>query len=335
MIGGLHAGPAYDKTDFFARVNQALDDMQAVGTVRADTLVDVTADRVGLKALGWMKEIQAARRSDIDLRCAAYSPFGFQDSEPERWELMVEGARRADFVAALPEADDVREYPDHIGFMEHCRRYLELAQELGVPLHVHTDQCNEASEDGTERLLEAIRRYGAPKSPDGTPMVWAVHAISPSTYEERRFQALLEDMLECNLGVITCPSAALGMRMIRPVLSPTYNSIPRVLEMLAAGVQVRMGSDNVADICSPSTTTNLYDEAFVLSAALRFYHPQILARLLCGQALTASERDFVRHHLERNQVEIDKYLRAHRPDLARGAAANERVAASPRLDGIC
>lgn len=308
LIGGLHSGPAYDPAAFRARVHAFIDDLVAVNTVRADTLVDVTADGVGLQALEWMQEIKRERAGEIDLRLGAYTPFGFDDAEPARWEMMVEGARRSDFIAALPEADDIRDYPTHIGFYEHCRRTLMLARELGKPLHVHTDQRNEPSECGTEELIRAMREFGAPTSADGSPMVWAVHLISPSTYDEARFNRMVEGMVECNLGLITCPSAAIGMRMYRPIMTPTYNSIPRVLEMLAAGVHVRMGSDNIADICSPSTTADLVDEVFVLSAAIRFYNPEILAKLAAGHRLDQQERQIIIDHLDKNRMEIEAFL---------------------------
>ena len=282
--------------------------MVAVHTVRADTMVDCTADRVALSALETLAGVKRAREREIDFRLGAYSPFGFRDDEPERWEVMVEGARRADFIGCLPEADDLADYPGHIGFGEHLRRILELGRDLGKMIHVHTDQRNEPREDGTEQLVDAVRRYGAPRSPDGEPMVWAVHMISPSTYDDARFGRLVEGLLECNIGVISCPSAAIGMRQLRPVMTPTYNSIPRILELLSAGVHVRLGSDNIDDILSPSTTADLTDEVFVLSAALRFYHPGILAKLAAGKRLDADDRAFLRDHLESDAREIAKIL---------------------------
>ncbi len=308
LITNLHQGRAYTHEDFHRRVNSFLDEMVACNTVRADTLVDVTADGLGLTALKWMQQIKKERAGKIDLRLGTYSPFGFDDADPVRWDLMVEGAKHADFLAALPEADDADEYPSHIGFYEHCKRMLLLAKEHGKMLHVHTDQRNEPSEDGTEQLVEAMREVGGPVSPDGEPMVWAVHLISPSTYDDARFDRLVQGMLECNIGMVTCPSAALGMRQFRPLMTPTYNSIPRVLEMLAAGVHVRVGSDNISDICSPSTTADLIDEIYVLSAAVRFYHPDILGRLAAGKKLDDKQRAFVSDHLAKNKLEIEKFL---------------------------
>jgi hypothetical protein len=312
LIGTLHDGPAFEREDMMRRVNACLDVMVSVNTVRADTMVDVTADGVGLSALEILEEIKHARADEIDLQLGAYSPLGFKDSEPERWELMVEGAERADFIGCLPEADDVHDYPDHIGFYEHCRRFLELSKGLNKLLHVHTDQRNEPSEDGTEQLIQAVSEFGAPRAPDGQPMVWAVHMISPSTYDDGRFEKLLTGLVSNNIGVICCPSAALGMRQLRPLQSPTANSIPRVLELIAGGAHVRLGSDNIADLLSPSTTPDLLDEIFVLTAALRFYHPDVLARLAAGQPLSDAERTLVQEHLRENDLEIDNMLRGQR-----------------------
>lgn len=308
IVGDLHKGKAYEFDDLNDRVNAYLDYMISVNTTRADTLVDVTADRVGLSAMQVMLDIKKQKAGKIELMVGSYSPLGFTDSEPQRWDLFVEGAKQADFIAALPEADDQHEYPTHIGFYEHCKRTLLLAKELNKPIHVHVDQRNEPSEDGTEQLIKAVREFGAPASENGEPMVWAIHLISPTTYDEARFKKMLDGMVECNIGIVSCPSAAIGMRQLRPLLTPTDNSIPRILEMLAAGVHVRLGSDNIADICSPSTTANLIDEVFVLSAAIRFYHPEILAKLAAGIRIGDADMEYIKEHLRKNELEIAKIM---------------------------
>lgn len=310
LIGAIHAGPAYRADDLAARAGETLDVMVAAGTTRVDSMVDVTDDDVGLSAIATLGQVRDSRRGEIDLRLGAYTPLGFTDAEPGRWRVYEEGARLADFLGCLPEADDRRDYPDHIGFEEHLVRMLDLARRLNLLLHVHVDQRNLASDDGTERLIEVVRREGGPTSADGEPMIWAVHMISPSTYAEPRHRQLIDGLLECNIGVISCPSAALGMRQLRPVASPTYNSIPRILELLAAGVHVRLGSDNIADMLSPSTTADLMDELFVLTAAIRYYQIDVLARLAAGQKLTADERAIVGEHLRKNDVEIARVLDA-------------------------
>ncbi|MBL9114882.1 MAG: hypothetical protein JNJ83_07715 [Verrucomicrobiaceae bacterium] len=310
LIYEVHRGPAYDQDDLTARVSAHLQVMQDVNTRRVDTLADVTADRVGLTALQTMLQIKKDWADKIDLRVACYSPLGFPADEPERWELFQEGTKLADFISALPESDELSEYPGHIGFEEHCRRMLALSAEHGKMIHVHTDQRNEPGESGTERLLEVMRQEGHGQSMTEEPRVWVVHMVSPATYDEARHQRLMENMLELGVGLISCPSAAIGMRQLRPLMTPTTNSIPRVLEMIAAGIPVRLGSDNISDMCSPSTTADLTDEVFTLSAAIRYYNPELLASLACGVMPTPAQVQAVKDHLANNDKQIFSVISA-------------------------
>lgn len=306
LISLVHSVSAYRPDEISARARQSLDVMIAVNTRRADTVVDVTDDGVGLSALQTMLSLAEDVREDIDLRAAVYSPLGFRDDEPRRWALFEQGAEIADFIGCLPERDDRHDYPDHIGYEECCERMIDLAKRSGKFLHVHTDQINTPAERGTERLLEVLRGHGALADRDGAPLVWAIHAVSPSTYDEDRWQRLVAALKDLNVGIVCCPSGALGMRQLRGIPTPTYNSIARVLDLCAAGIPVRLASDNVADMLSPSTTADLTDEVFLLSACLRFYDVEILSRLACGQPLGEEEIASLKMHLEENDVEMAK-----------------------------
>lgn len=307
LINEIHANSAYDEANLRHRVNECLDTMVEVNTYRADTMVDVTADNVGLSAIQVLNEIKQQRKTEIDVRLAAYSPLGFIDKEPNRWDIFEQGVKQADFIGSLPEADDTDDYPSHIGFVEHCMRMIDLSRRYDKDVHVHTDQRNEPSETGTERLIEVMKNNPLSRKDSDEPIIWAVHMISPSTYDERRFDRMINGLIDCNIGVVVCPSAALGMRQLRTINTPTYNSIPRVLELLAAGVHVRLASDNIADILSPSTTADLIDEVYILSAALRFYHTGILAKLASGVSLNKDDRKIIKSHLKSNQAAIDTF----------------------------
>jgi hypothetical protein len=143
-------------------------------------------------------------------------------------------------------------------------------------------------------------------------MVWLIHVISPSTYDEERFSKLLDSMVEHRIGVICCPSAAISMRQYRPILTPTFNSIARILDFLAAGVPVRVGSDNICDITSPAGTADMLDELFVLCNAIRFYDVDILAKLGAGRELVPAEMARVREHLKRDEAEVQRVVEAYR-----------------------
>lgn len=293
LTGDLHRGPAYERDDLKRRITENLDYMIECGTIRADSFIDVSCDNVGLTALEVALEVKNERKDKIDFRLGAYPIFGFKDSEPQRWELFVEASKKADYLGCLPERDDRQYHPNHIGFDEHFKRTLQLAIELGKPIHYHVDQANDPRENGTETLVQAMRWIGAPKIDSDEPSVWAVHVISPSAYDEARFNELVDGLQEYNIGIISCPTSALSMRQLRQVLTPTHNSVARVLDFMAAEIPLRIGSDNIADVFLPSTTANLYDELLVLSNAIRFYNPDILAKLGSGSKLTDMDRALV------------------------------------------
>ena len=192
-----------------------------------------------------------------------------------------------------------------------------MSQELKKSIHVHVDQRNDPREDGTERIIRAVNQLCVSVDRALEPMIWLVHVISPSTYDEARFQATLDALLELNLGVICCPSAALSMRQLRPIATPTYNSIARLLEMLAAGIHVRLGSDNICDITSPAGTCDLLNEIFVLSNALRYYDVDILASLAAGLRLNGAQRDRVRAHLATDAIEVARAIEKHQSGFVR------------------
>lgn len=297
VIPLVHASDLYRPDVLKDRTAGYLDLMADLGTSRADTVVDCTTDRVGTSAIEALLALKAEFGGRIDFRVGAYSPLGFRDDEPQRWRLVSDAAHVADFVGLLPERDDRSLYPDHIGFEESVRRGIALARDLDKPIHIHVDQANHAHESGAEAIVEIVRRSDPSAADREEPLVWLVHLISPSRYDEPRFQALLAKIKALNIGVIVCPSAAISMRQYRVLTSPTSNSIARVLELLAAGVPVRIGSDNICDITSPMGTADLTDELFVLANAVRFYDIGILAKLGAGRLLTDDERARIQEHL--------------------------------------
>jgi cytosine/creatinine deaminase len=299
LTGNLHLGPAYEKSSLLERMEEQLDLMISVGTKRADSFIDVSPD-IGFVALDAALELKEKKKNQIDFRIGAYPIFGFRDDLPQRWEIFLEGAKRADYIGTLPERDDKKDHPNHVGFIEHFKRTLKLACELKKPIHYHVDQTNNPAENGTETLVDAVKWLDVPKI-DKHPSVWAVHSISSSAYDEKRFQILLDNLSEYNIGVICCPSAAISMRQLRPINAPTHNSIARILEMLAKEIPVRIGSDNVADIFLPSTTSNLYDEIFMLSNSVRFYNTSIMTKLATGKELNDVDREMIERSLAQDK----------------------------------
>lgn len=319
----LHEGKAYqDIADFEKRVRRQIEIRRKSGVGRLDTCIDTTPD-IGLEpfnvALRLRDEYQ---RSGFTLKIGAYALWGFKDPDAnsDRLDVFYEASKKADFLCGLPERDVERaDGVKRVGFEGHIRIVLQRAIELGIPAHFHVDQANDPREDGTERLISSVRAIRSREADATEPMVWAVHVISPSSYPEERFWQLVSDLRELRIGVICCPRAAISMRQLRCLSSPTHNCIARVPEMLLGGVQVRIGSDNVSDVFVPDGNGDLVRaEIPTFANALRFYPSEVLFRLAAGHPLNESDRELVRSVVGENYVSLkSRYLRDRQEEASK------------------
>ena len=290
LTGDLHTGPAYRTDDLRKRMSRLLGSMYRDFDVREVwSAIDTTAD-IGRRAFDVALQLRDELKDSIAFRVGAYPIFGFKDDEPDRWKVFEDAARDADFLTGLPERD---EKEGHVGYKEHMRRILYLAAELDRPVHMHVDQANDPDESGTEELVHATDYCippGMRRMKDGSPRVWAVHAISPSCYDEERFNDLLDGLYGTGVGVICCPTAAISMKQKRDIMTPTHNSVARVLEMMNHRVPVRLGSDNIADVFVPAGSPDMYEEVKELTNYVRFYVPEIWSKVLAGEELNEADR---------------------------------------------
>lgn len=304
LISVAHLSEAYSDLQLRERALHYSSLLVEAGTSTAETFIDVTNDNVGLRAIEQFAAVRSDLQDKIRLRLGAYNPLGFARGDHYSLSLLKESLAFCDFIGALPERDELSRYPDHIGFEASCIMLYELALESKTDLHVHVDQRNDPRQRETIRMLKALSKvYQVPATNDDTRL-WLVHFISPSRYDENEFSELSEILASLKIGVICCPSAALSMRQLRSRITPTSNSIARVLDLCAAGVDVRLGSDNIYDVASPAGTPDLLEEVICLCNSERFYDLDIVSSLACGEQLTASQRDVIRLHLERNLQSI-------------------------------
>ena len=168
---------------------------------------------------------------------------------------------------------------------------MELACKLKKEVHIHLDQSNDPTEAGTETLIEGLRWIDQPQIPDHYgPVVWAIHMISPAAYSEHRFGRLIDGLLEFNIGVIVCPTAAISMRQLRPIEVPAHNSITRILELCKKRVPILAGSDNICDVFVPQSNGDMLTEIQVAGHATRFAPPYVWAKIAAGVPLNEVDR---------------------------------------------
>jgi len=313
----LHAGPAYSRTALTERIDRFLTLSAQCDTRRVDSFIDVDVDiplGTGLGALDVALEMKHKHRESIDFRVGAYVPTGFKKWDSEKRKLFEEAVSRADFIGASPERDDWEFYPgaeDQIGLQEHFEWTLDLAISNNKPVHYHLDQQLSPLERGTEGLINILDTSSLGKKVADLgkkePLVWAVHAISPSTYTRERLDLMIKNMARLNIGLICCPSAGLSMRKLPILNSPIPKSVAEVLPMLDRRVKTRLGTDNVDDIFIPANSLDLRQEVGTLANALRFYNVPLLAKLACGRDLSRRDRDFVTIHLSNEAKYLDNF----------------------------
>ena len=331
LVGELHKGLAYRPDSLYQSIRAELERMAAMGTREVVSFIDATPD-IGMVAVEQAVRLRDEFRHRLAFKIAISPIFGFKNPNlnSDRWDVYRQAAEVADVLGGLPSRDRGE---GRVGFDGHVRMILELGKELGKPVHLQVDQDNDPREEETEQVIQAVRWLGSPHVPgESGPTVWAVHAISPSCYNEARFQRLLDDLLTYNIGVICCPTAALSMFQLRPILAPVHNSIARLLDIMTAGVPVRVGTDNICDIFIPNGDGSVHSEVWVAATALRFYHTMVWAKVGAAIPLNEGDKEWIRQALQRarDSWAILQARLAHTPGnggLAVSAADRDHLAA--------
>lgn len=302
-VGKLHLGLAYAHDELYERMKAILEAKIVAGENEVWACIDTSPD-IKLVAFDCALKLRDEFAGQLDLKVGGYPIFGFKTFGSDRHELIKEAAKRAQFLVGLPERDCA---PEHtVGFDGHLQLLFEIAHENHLPVHIHVDQANDPRESGTEMLIEAVRWLGSPQVEGANgPTVWAVHVISPSAYDEERFNRLVDNLVKYNIGVIVCPHAALSMRQLRPIVARTHNSIARVRELLAAEVPVRFGTDNIGDIFVDFKRPDLARELELIGSAIRFYDEVIWGKIARGEPLD----DVDLHTLQRSLEEDEEVFR--------------------------
>jgi len=291
MVGNLHDGIAYSEENLRERMSYAIETQIAFGTTRLDTCIDATPDlpEGGLMAIRVSLELKEKYKERIKIRIAPNPIFGFF-KDPARWKVFLEAAKISDYISLLPEKDGNENDPK---FRQHIKNGLKLACDLGKEVQLHLDQANVPNENGTLTLLRGLDWLDQPKIDKDGPSVKIIHMISPSAYKEEKFARLVSKLLEYNIGIIVCPTAAISMRQLRPIDSALHNSIARMLELMKRKVPLWVGTDNICDVFVPQGDGDLLTEIKMAGHAVRMAMPSIWAKLATGTPLNGVDIDTV------------------------------------------
>jgi cytosine/creatinine deaminase len=229
----------YDERWIIENVRRALSLAALYGTthVRALADVDSKARLEGVKALLRARE---EFKGVVDVQVVAFAQDGLA-REPGAAELMREAmALGADVVGGIPWIEDDK--ASHIDF---C---FDLAREFDRDVSMLVDDAGNAE----LRTLEAMAAEAVKRGWQGRAL--AHHARAMALYSRSDVDSVCTVMKKARMSLVTDPHTG-----------PLH---ARVKELLAAGVNVCLGQDDISDSYYPFGRNNMLEVAFLAAHLL-------------------------------------------------------------------
>ena len=239
----------------YDRMSFAVEKMKNQNVHAIGTFIDVD-EVIGDKSIRAAQMLLDSVGTDIKIKFINQTLKGVIDPNARRWFEL--GAQFVDIIGGLPAKDAGHE-------AEHLDILMETAKRLNKPVHVHVDQFNTAGEKETEQLADKTIEHGM------QGRVSAIHCISVAAHTLDYRQGLYKKIVEAGLNVITCPTAWIDSKRSEES-APIHNSIAPVEEMIPAGINVAIGTDNIADLLKPFTSGNMWTELRFLLESCRYYN---------------------------------------------------------------
>ena len=224
------------------------------GTTALRSHVDV--DTIG--GLTGLEGVAAARDDHADLcsiQLVAFPQEGIW-RDPGTDALMEEAMRAgADVVGGMPHWE-----ADHEAARRHIAFCLDLAERHDADVDMHVDETDDGRWRSFEILVEEADRRG------WGPRTTAGHVCAMAAWEDDYAAAVIARAAAAGVMVATNPPTNL-MLQGREDREPRRRGIPRIKELLAAGVTVGAGQDCVDDAFYPFGTADPLQVALIVAHA--------------------------------------------------------------------
>lgn len=203
-----------------------------------------TPGLVGLQAL---LEIRHAWQDTITLQLVAFPQDGLLTQPAARGQLEQALALGADVVGAIPHVE--RCFEDGVASV---RLAFDLAERYGALVDIHCDEIDDPGSRYLEVVAAETRRRGM------AGRVTASHAVAMQLYPAAYAERLMVLLEESGVVVVANPLANLNLQG-RFADYPKPRGMTRVKELLAHGVPVAFGHDDLMDPWYPLGTAEMWD----------------------------------------------------------------------------
>ncbi len=246
--------------DVFSKACRALGLALQNGTgwIRSHVDVDPVSE---VRLLAPVVAARDAFRGLVDVQIVAFPQLGLID-DPAGVRWMREAMRQgADVVGGMPHHE-----ASPAAAARHIELCFEVAEEFDADVDMHVDETDDPASRSLELLAEATIRHGY------QGRVTAGHCCALAAYDDAYAARVIERVAEAQINVITNPLVNLYLQG-RGDREPRRRGITRVKELLAAGVNVACGMDDVRNIFFPFGRMDMLEVAMFTSVTAHLTAP--------------------------------------------------------------
>jgi cytosine deaminase len=245
-----------------------------VAALRTHADVDRTVELRHVEAALTLKEAFSDR---IKIQVVAFLPASTPVADEDAWRTLADALRLGCDAVGGTTGNRGTEAPAMM------RRAIELAERTGCMVDLHLDETLEPQVQNMAELARLTREYGL------QGRVAASHCCSLGVAPASVRAEAIAAAAEAHLHVITLPLTNLYLQGRDSGL----RGLPPIGELLAAGVNVACGSDNVQDPFLPAGNADPLLAAQVLGIAAQLTDPHYLleavsSRAACAMGLAAN-----------------------------------------------
>ena len=238
-----------NREDIRQRVSQVVRMYAANGVQYIRTHVDVTDPT--LMAMETMVELKEELKDLADIQIVAFPQEGIL-SYPNGKQLLKKAVELgADAVGAIPHFEFTREYS-----VESLDYALNLAVENDKLVDVHCDEIDDEASRGLETLAARALELGL------YDKVTASHTTAMHSYNNAYVLKLLRLLKLSKINFVSNPLVNTHLQG-RADTYPKRRGVTRVKELLAEGINVSFGHDDIFDPWYPMGNGSLRDVVFL------------------------------------------------------------------------
>ncbi|MDN4175010.1 amidohydrolase family protein [Nocardioides sp. SOB77] len=254
--------PGIDRADLLDRARAAVGTYVANGITSIRTHVDALLDGDPLRGVDALVALREELAGVIDLQVCLLAG---QDTATD---VIREGiARGVDVVGGCPHLADDPSYQ--------TRRALDLAEQHGLPVDLHTDEQTDPRSIDLLDLAEQVVARGMQQ------LVTASHCVRLGSLTSARLAPVLDAVAAAGIGIVTLPITNLYLQGW-DVDGVVPRGLPNLRAILDAGIPLAAGADNLRDPFNPVGRADPFETTSLLVTAGHLTVGESLAAVTTG-----------------------------------------------------